>query len=67
MGFTEHFTIFYISRSALAPCSYMVGIHFRNFVNTGFVGIVTQSTERTIGNSLLLSGLGLSFIRNSFG
>lgn len=66
MGFAKHFAVFYVGCPSFAPCCHVVGIHFRQLVDTGSVGIVSQCTERTVGNTLFFSLFCLSFVSGSF-
>ena len=67
MGFTKHLTPSMLVAPSLAPCSHMVGIHFRKFVNTGLVGIIPLTHRAAIGNSLFLSRFGLTLVSSPLG
>ena len=48
VSLAQHLAVFDICPAALAPCSYMVSVHFLEFINLGLIGIVPNSTKRTI-------------------
>ena len=66
MRFAKHLAVANIGCAALAPCRYMVSVHFAVLPNTAGVIVRTQRTKRTIRFIVCLCYVGLLRIHGFF-
>ena len=62
MCLAQHLAVFYICAAALAPCGYMVGIHFFQFPDAAGILVMTDGAVGAIANALGLCLIGLLLI-----
>ena len=59
MGLAEHLAVLDIRRTALGPRSNVVRVHILQIPDTRVIGIVSHSTQRTVGLTLQFRRSGL--------
>ena len=64
MRLAQHLAVADVCAAALAPCCYVVGIHFVKFINPGANVIMTFGTFRTITDSLFSCFICLTSIHS---
>lgn len=67
MCLAEHFAIRHIGGTALAPGCDMIRVHIGKFPDLALVGIVSESTVRTIGYAFLFCFHSLFSVHCFFG
>jgi len=63
----EHFAVDTVGGSALAPGSYVVGVHLGEFPDFVFVGVFRHGTVWAVGSAFLLGLASLFLICDLFG